>query len=296
MQRLAYLRVADGVGNGCLGKTGDTDQVACLHLVDGHALRSFKAQQLGQPSCLDLLTIEIDRLDGRIHLRRALDHATGQAAAEERVAVEERGQHGERLVGLDIGRRHMGQHPVQQRMQVLARAVQLFIGPAVTAGRIQNGEIQLLVIRIQRDKQVEHFIDHRIGTAIRTVDLVDHDNRAQALLQRFAKHELGLRHRPLGGVGQQDHAVGHAKNALHLTAEISMAGRVDDVDARIFPDNRSRFGKNGDSALFLEITRIHQPFGDLLVVTEQARLFHDGIDKRCLAMIDMRDDGNIAKL
>ena len=181
-------------------------------------------------------------------------------------------------------------------MQVLARAVQLFIGPAVTARGVKNREIQLLVIGIQRDKQVEHFIDHRVGTAVRAVDLVDHDNRTEPLLQRFAKHELCLRHRPFSGVGQQDHAVGHAKNAFHLAAKIGMAGRVDNVDARILPDNRGRFGKDGDSALFLEITRIHQPFGDLLVVTKQACLFHDGIDKRCLAVIDMRDDGNIAKL
>ena len=190
----------------------------------------------------------------------------------------------------------MGQHSVQQRMQVLARTVQFLVGPAVTAGGIKNGEIQLFVICIKRDKQVEQFVNHRIGTAIRTVNLVDHDNRAKPLLQRLAKHELGLRHRPFGSVGQQDHAVGHAENAFHLTAEIGVAGRVDDVDARILPDNRGRFGKDGDSALFLEITRIHKPLGDLLVVTKQACLFQDGIDKRCLAMIDVRDDGNIAKL
>ena len=42
-------------------------------------------------------------------------------------------------------------------------------------------------------------------------------------LQRPAEDEAGLGHGALGGVHQQDHAVDHLQDALHLAAEVGMA-------------------------------------------------------------------------
>ena len=72
---------------------------------------------------------------------------------------------------------------------------------------------------------------------VRPVDLVDDDDRLQADLQRLAEHELGLRHRAFGGIDQHDGAVHHVEDALDLAAEIGVAGRVDDVDAGVLPDD-----------------------------------------------------------
>ena len=52
----------------------------------------------------------------------------------------------------------------------------------------------------------------------------------QAALERLAQHEARLRHRPFGGVDQQQAAVGHLQHALDLAAEVGVAGRVDEVD------------------------------------------------------------------
>ena len=46
----------------------------------------------------------------------------------------------------------------------------------------------------------------------------------------FLQHEAGLRQRAFGGVDQQHDAVDHRQRALHLAAEVGVAGRVDDVD------------------------------------------------------------------
>ncbi len=119
----------------------------------------------------------------------------------------------------------------------------LFGHPAVAARTIKDREIELLVGRVQRGKQVEHLVDDFGLARIRTIDLVDDDDRAQAHFQRLANHELGLRHRPFSGIDQHDGAVDHGQDALDLAAEIGMAGRVDDVDARIFPVNGSRLGR-----------------------------------------------------
>ena len=81
------------------------------------------------------------------------------------------------------------------------------------------------------------------------------DDRLQADLEHLADDEFGLRHRPLGGIDEHDGAVHHRQDAFDLTAEIGMAGRIDDVDARILPDDRGRLGEDGDAALRLEIVR-----------------------------------------
>ena len=56
-------------------------------------------------------------------------------------------------------------------------------------------------------------------------------------------HELGLRHRPLGRVHQHHDAVHHVQDALHLAAEIGVARRIDDVDARAFPLDRGTLAR-----------------------------------------------------
>src|SRR6516165_1856223 len=51
----------------------------------------------------------------------------------------------------------------------------------------------------------------------------------------------------VGGGYQDQRAVHPVEDALDLAAEIGMARRVDDVDARIRPRDRGDFGKNGDA-------------------------------------------------
>ena len=73
-------------------------------------------------------------------------------------------------------------------------------------------------------------VEHLGGPGVGAVDLVDDDDRPQPALERLAQHEARLRQRPLGGVDQQQGAVGHLEDALDLAAEVGVAGRVDDVD------------------------------------------------------------------
>ena len=75
-----------------------------------------------------------------------------------------------------------------------------------------------------------------------------------------------------------------------------MARRVDNIDARLVPNHRSRFGENGDAALFFQITAIHQPLIDRLIVAKQTGLLQNRVNERGFAMVDMSDNGNIAKI
>ena len=54
-------------------------------------------------------------------------------------------------------------------------------------------------------------------------------------------------------------------------------------------------GQDRDAALALDIARIHDPLGHLLVVAEGAGLPQQLVDKRGLAMVHVGDDGHVAQ-
>ena len=109
-------------------------------------------------------------------------------------------------------------------------------------------------------------------------------------------HELGLRQRAFGGVHQHQRAVHHVEDALDLTAEIGVARRIDDVDAGVLPLHRCRLGENGDAALALEIVGIHGALDHALIVAIGAGLLQQAIDQGGLAVVDVGDDGDVAKV
>jgi hypothetical protein len=188
----------------------------------------------------------------------------------------------------------MAQDQVEQRRHVVLRAVRLLGHPAFLGRAVEDREIELLFVGIERGEEVEHVVDDFLVALVGPVDLVDGDDRLQADLEGLRQHELGLRHRPFGGVHQQHGAVDHVEDALDLAAEIGVAGGVDDVDAHVVPGHRRDLGENGDAALALDLVGIHRAVGDALLLAESARLGEKPVDQRRLAVVDMGNDGNIA--
>ena len=133
-----------------------------------------------------------------------------------------------------------------------------------------------------------------VGTGVLAIDLVDHHDRAQALGERLADHEFGLRQHALGSIDKHDNAVDHVQDAFDFPAEIGVARGVDDVDARITPNHAGAFGQNGDAAFTFEVIAVHRAFRHLLVFAEGAGLLQQLVNQSGLAMIDVRDDGYIA--
>src|SRR5215468_2118972 len=74
-----------------------------------------------------------------------------------------------------------------------------------------------------------------------------------------------------------------------------MAGGVDDVDPRALIEDGRVLGHDGDALLALEVDRVHDPFGDVLVGAEGAALPQHGVDQRRLAVVDVGDDGEVAQ-
>ncbi len=94
-------------------------------------------------------------------------------------------------------------------------------------------------------------------------------------------------------VHHQQHAVHHFHDPLNFAAEISVAWRVNDVDPIPVPLECRILRANGDSFLTLEVHRVHHAFLDLLIGPKCAGLPQQLIDQRCLAVINVRNDGDI---
>ena len=190
----------------------------------------------------------------------------------------------------------MLQHQFEQRLHSVAVVLGRGAHPAVLARAVEDRKIELLVGGVEGGEQIEHLVEHFGHTRVRAIDLVDRDDRLQTKLQRFANHELGLRHRALGGIDQHDHAIDHRQDALYLAAEIRVTRRVHDVDLHILPMHRGTLGQDGDAAFALQIVGIHRALDLTLVFAIGAGGLKQAIDQRGLAVIDVGDDCDIAKI
>ena len=78
--------------------------------------------------------------------------------------------------------------------------------------------------------------------------------------------------RSLGGVHKEDHAVDHVQGSFHFTAEVSVAGGIDDIDLHPAAFHGSVLGQDRDALFTLEVHRVHDPISDLFVIPEGAGL------------------------
>ncbi len=145
------------------------------------------------------------------------------------------------------------------------------------------------------------FFDDLGDSGIGTVGLVDHEDHRQRRAERLAQHEPRLRQRALGGVDQQHDPVDHRQTTLDLTAEIGVTRGVDDVDddlgaVGLTTVDRGVLGEDGDALLALQVTGIHHAVDELGALAEHPGLSEHRIDQRGLAVVDVRDDRDVAEV
>ncbi len=183
---------------------------------------------------------------------------------------------------------------LEERRHVAAAQGRIQRGNAVKRGGVDHGKIELRIAGPQTVEEIERLVEHPAGARASAVDLVDDDDRMQTAGERLLGDEARLRHRPLDGVDQQQHRIDHRQHALDFAAEVGVTGRVNDVDPEATPLDGGVFGENGDTALALEVVCVHDAFDLTEALAERARLLQQPIDEGGLAMVDMRDDGDVA--
>ena len=137
---------------------------------------------------------------------------------------------------------------------------------------------------------------HGLGPGVGAIHLADRHDRPQAEPERLVHDELGLRHRALGRVHQDEHAVDHAEHPFHLAAEVRVAGRIDDVDAHAAPVDRRALRQDRDAALALDLAAVQRTFLHGLIRPHRAALAQQTVDQGRLAVVDVRDDGDVAEV
>ena len=112
--------------------------------------------------------------------------------------------------------------------------------------------------------------------------------------QCLAQYVASLGQRAFAGVHQEHDAVYHLESALDFAAEVAVAGRVDDVDFHVVIKNRGVFGEDGDATLAFQFVRVHDSFDVVFVGAKGAALLQHGIDQRGFAVVNVRDDSDVA--
>ena len=291
--RHAVLGIGDRLADGDVVDAGDADDVARAGALDVDALEAFKREQLGDLGVLvHALELEhSDRIaDADLPVEDAADGNATQIVARRQVGDQQL----QRRRDVPARRRHMRDDGVKQRPQILARHVEVRARRPGAGAGVEHRKLDLFFGGIQVDEQIVDLVEHRLCARVGPIDLVDHDHRHQAAGERLAQHEPGLRQRAFRSVHQEHDAVHHHERPLDLPAEIGVAGRVDDVDQHVVVVHGRVLGEDGDAPLAFEVVAVHHALDDTLVGAEDPALMEHRVDQRGLAVVDVRDDGDVA--
>ena len=261
---------------------------------DRSAFEPVEGENFLHAELLENLAVTVECFELLVRLDGARRDAARQDAAQERIGIERRCQHAEGAV-IDGGRRHVLEDQIEHRRQVFLRPGRVARHPAVAAGAVEHRKVELLVGCVEIGEEIENFVQDVLVAFVGPVDLVDGDDRAKAAFQRLRHDELGLRQRAFGSIDKHDDAIDHVQDTLDLATEVGMARRIDDVDVGALPLHTCALGENSDAALALEIVGVHGPLRHLLVFAEGAGLLQKLVDEGRLAMVDVRDNRDIAK-
>ena len=148
---------------------------------------------------------------------------------------------------------------------------------------------------IQVQQQLQHLVDDLVHPLVGAVDLIYYHDDPVAQLQGLGQHEAGLRHGALRGVHQQDDAVDHLQDALHLAAEVGVARSIHDVDLHILILDGGVLGQDGDAPLALQVVGVHNALHHGLIFPVHAGLLEHLIHQSGLAMVNVGNYGNISQ-
>ena len=157
-------------------------------------------------------------------------------------------------------------------------------------------DVDHLVVREADD--IDEFGSDRLGTRHIEVDLVDHRDHREVLLERQIDvgERLGLN--AFGRVDDEQGALGRCEAARDLVGEIHVARRVDQVQLdlltggrRVLHAHRARLDR--DPLLALQRHAVEQLRRHIARVDRPGHL-EQAIRQRRLAVVDMRDDAEIA--
>ena len=291
-ERFRILDVGDGVADLEPVNAHQGADVAALDLV-----YIGLAQALEHHDLLDLGLLDDVVALAEGHRHAGLQAAAGDATHGDTTHVRGVFQGGdEQLRGAfhNGGSGDFLQDGVQKGGDVVGGLTPILGHPALLRGAVHGLEIQLVLGGAQVEHQLEHLFLHLVGPAVGLVHLVDDDDGLLAHVQGLVQHEPRLRHAALERVHQEKDAVGHVEHALHLAAEVAVAGGVDDIDFHALVRDGHILRKNGDAAFALQVVVVQDEVSEILGTAHEIGLIDHPVHERRLAVVDVGDDGDVS--
>jgi len=118
---------------------------------------------------------------------------------------------------------------------------------------MDDREIKDVIRGVQFYKEVKYLTHHPVRTCVWFIDLVDYNDNGQPDGKGFFEYKVRLGHWAFLCVNEEQRSIGHIQNPFDLTSEISMAGRVDDVDPMPVKGKRPILGGYRDTPFPLQI-------------------------------------------
>ncbi len=205
-------------------------------------------------------------------------HVTDDAAVRIELRVEhERAQ----MVAMALRRRNA----LDDRLENVFDADALF--------RARENALALL-----HDEQLFDFAHHALGIGGGQIDLVDHRNDRQIVFERQMVVRQRLRFDALRRVDNENRALACRKRTRDLVRKVDVPRRVDQIQLIDLPVFRAIVERDGmhadrDPALALQVHRIERLLFHVARF-DGARQFQQAIRERRLAVIDVRDDAEVA--
>ena len=125
------------------------------------------------------------------------------------------------------------------------------------------------------------------------VDLVRDGQQLEVVLDREVRVCDRLRLDSLGGVDDEHGALARLQRARHFVREVHVPGRVDQVQLVPLPGHAHGLRLDRDPALALELHRVEH-LGAHVSPRDRVGQLEDAIGERRLAVVDVRDDREVA--
>src|SRR5438309_4349630 len=234
------------------------------------------------------------KTDNRIaNAHAAADDATKSDAPDIITVFKIRDEHLKERIGRNFRRRHVLNNRLEKRSHVFVLIIQFAHGKTIPGAGVDDRKIELLIARFQFDEEIEDQVECFARFRVLSVDLVNDDDGLETILQRLAQNESGLRLRTVVGVYHEQNAIDHLHDPFDFATDIGVTGRVYDVDTITVPLKRRVLRPNGNALLALEIHRVHHPLLDFLIRAKSSGLAQELIDQGSLAVVYMRNDGDV---
>ena len=287
--------VRDGLADRDLGEAGQRDDLAGAGLLGGDAVERLRHVELGHLSLLDR---PVGSTPGNLLALadRPVQHTQQGEPAHVRRCIEVRDERLQRVFRVVRGRRNGCEQHLAQGFEVGGELIWFEAGLAGTRVRVHDREIDLRLVRVEVQEELVDLVHNCVRTGVRPVDLVHDEDDGKPRLERLAEDEPRLGQGPLARIDQEEHTVDHRQTTFDLAPEVGVARRVDDVHLRVADLDRRVLGEDRDALLALEVHRVHDSLGHVLIRPEGAGLPEQGVDERRLAVVDVRDDRDVPEV